>query len=165
MAWEKGQETRKENAEKTRQRNINNPGEALWYRYHITLEQFETLMEYQGGVCAICRKPPSGRNKKLSIDHDHACCDGHKSCGKCIRGLLCSRCNAVLGFLDDSADLFTAISLYLGQPPSKNALGLWPSDGKYSKGVEEIADFLLKRWCPHLCLENTPLPTPEETSE
>jgi hypothetical protein len=51
----------------------------------------------------------------LSIDHDHACCPGRISCGKCIRGLLCNRCNRALGLLGDSIELLKKMIAYLEQ--------------------------------------------------
>lgn len=38
----------------------------------------------------------------MHIDHDHSCCPGKGSCGKCVRGILCRNCNVGLGFLKDS---------------------------------------------------------------
>lgn len=58
----------------------------------------------QGGVCAICKQPPA-EGKALVWDHDHACCPGHSSCGLCIRGLLCSRCNTIAGFVEAASDV------------------------------------------------------------
>jgi len=37
--------------------------------YGITLAEYEQRLADQGGVCAICKKPP-GKNR-LSVDHDH----------------------------------------------------------------------------------------------
>lgn len=52
-------------------------------RYGITLEQYNALLEQQGGACAICQRvPKAGR---LHVDHDHKT--------KVVRGLLCYRCN------------------------------------------------------------------------
>lgn len=62
----------------------------LWKKYHITLEQYDALLEKQNGVCAVCHKPPTPQ-KRLCIDHDHKCC-GKVSCGKCVWGLLCDEC-------------------------------------------------------------------------
>lgn len=62
--------------------------------YGITPEQYDTLLESQGGLCAICRRPP--RKNRLHVDHDHTCCPARESCGDCIRGLLCVSCNSKL---------------------------------------------------------------------
>ena len=66
--------------------------------YRITLEDYEALLMKQKGVCAICKKGPEvqKRRKNLSVDHDHNCCIGQQSCGTCIRGLLCYKCNSAL---------------------------------------------------------------------
>lgn len=58
----------------------------------LTVERYENLLAKQGGVCAICKSPP--KQNALHIDHDHKCCPGTYSCGKCVRGLLCPTCNA-----------------------------------------------------------------------
>jgi len=42
---------------------------------------------------------PFGEGQQVCIDHD--CCDAEKrSCGKCIRGLLCLSCNTALGHIE-----------------------------------------------------------------
>lgn len=70
-----------------------------WLRdmYGLTLQEFYVLLDAQGGVCAICGTSEAGGKGRFHVDHDHACCPGRKSCGVCIRGLLCSRCNQKLG--------------------------------------------------------------------
>lgn len=34
------------------------------------------------------------------VDHDHKCCSGDKSCGKCVRGILCPGCNTGMHYYD-----------------------------------------------------------------
>lgn len=72
-------------------------------RFGLTIEQFEGLFGQQGGRCAICNVG----GETLHIDHDHACCPGvNRSCGGCVRGLLCMSCNNGLGrFRDDPVAL------------------------------------------------------------
>lgn len=91
---------------------------SLWNNYGLEAWQFIAMQEAQNGVCAICRETPtlSSRGWPLwNVDHDHSCCPTKgKSCGKCVRGLLCTPCNQGLGmFRDDPARLRNALS-YLG---------------------------------------------------
>ena len=83
---------------------------ARWKRAHrfarfgITEDEFKRLLEAQGHACGMCGEPFED-GQPVFIDHDHACCpvppDGHpRSCGKCIRGLLCFRCNTALGYIE-----------------------------------------------------------------
>lgn len=77
-------------------------------RFGITFQDFVDLLERQGGVCAICGGV-NANGYALSVDHDHECCAGDHSCGRCIRGLLCGNCNfGVAHFRDDPARLRAA---------------------------------------------------------
>lgn len=89
--------------------------------YSITLEEYERMYEYQGRTCAICQRA-TGARKALAVDHDHACCNGPYSCGRCVRGLLCGTCNKMLGhFRDDPAAPMRAYN-YLVAPPAHDVL-------------------------------------------
>lgn len=81
-------------------------------RYNITIEQYDALSDAQGGACAICRGV-NANGYRLSIDHDHACCPGGKSCGQCVRALLCAKCNFILGHANDDAARLRAAADYL----------------------------------------------------
>jgi hypothetical protein len=60
------------------------------------------LIETQSNKCAICLTEFGEGKKRPGVDHDHACCDTKaKSCGQCVRGLLCGNCNSLLGFVND----------------------------------------------------------------
>lgn len=80
--------------------------------YGLTLDEYRRMLDSQNGGCAICgQSNPGGR--ALAVDHDHACCPGAKTCGKCIRALLCDRCNRMLGLAQDSRDLLASAGWYL----------------------------------------------------
>ena len=87
--------------------------------YNITSEEYDRLLLTQNGLCKICRRAErlidtrTGEIMSLAVDHDHSCCPGTKTCGQCIRGLLCSSCNTALGLLDDDIDHLVRSILYL----------------------------------------------------
>ena len=83
--------------------------------YGITVEQYEQMVVDHNGQCAICGTYEPGGRGRLHIDHDHTCCVGKKSCGKCIRGLLCSKCNSVLGYFNDDINRLQSAIDYLAK--------------------------------------------------
>jgi hypothetical protein len=83
--------------------------ENLVRRYGITLKQFNEILTNQGNVCKICSRD----SKRFVIDHDHACCDTKKTCGKCIRGIICENCNRALGLVEDSIEILNNMIRYL----------------------------------------------------
>lgn len=72
----------------------------LRHYYGVTLEWFNEQLERQGGCCAICGIPAVDLQRRLVVDHDHDCCPGSRSCGRCVRELLCSNCNRTLGLFE-----------------------------------------------------------------
>jgi hypothetical protein len=74
--------------------------------YGISLPDYEELLQEQGGVCAICARPPRGR-RPLDVDHD-------PDSGK-VRGLLCGNCNRAIGLLDENPELFDRAKDYIAR--------------------------------------------------
>lgn len=78
-------------------------GWSLDYRYKMTVEEYEHQLAEQGGRCALCSNTQADQKRRLCVDHNHACCPGQKSCGECLRGILCSWCNHKIGVLEQIA--------------------------------------------------------------
>lgn len=95
-------------------------------KYKMTVEDYDARLDSQENQCACCHRDASEFDRWLAVDHDHECCPGEKSCGKCIRGLLCISCNRMLGFAaDDPQRLINGAEYLLAR---KNALGDDPPD-------------------------------------
>jgi hypothetical protein len=75
--------------------------QTIYKKYKLTKQMYLDMLEQQGGVCQICQGLP--KKYWLAVDHNHDCCPGTKTCGNCIRGLLCSSCNSFLGRVSDNA--------------------------------------------------------------
>jgi hypothetical protein len=85
--------------------------------FGIPAEVYWALYEFQGGKCAILHCRATGKTRRLAVDHDHKCCPGRTSCGKCVRGLLCNPHNEMFGRNGDDPDVFQSMAFYLITPP------------------------------------------------
>ena len=95
--------------------------------FNITPVEWELISTHQRGVCFVCERRPVGR--RLATDHCH-------STGL-LRGLLCNRCNALLGKIENNFKRFglhkipdmtvvralLRFALYIQKPPATEALG------------------------------------------
>lgn len=83
-------------------------------KYKMTLDQFNAMFAAQGSQCLLCKTPESER---WCVDHDHNCCPtkgGYiKTCGECVRGILCNDCNLGLGNFKDNPDALLEAYAYL----------------------------------------------------
>ena len=93
-------------------RYANNPTDRkerdLKRKYGLTIIQYEELKIKQNNRCAICARPPSRANFRemvLHVDHDH-------ETGK-VRGLLCAKCNRLVGLAYNKSEILTKASDYL----------------------------------------------------
>lgn len=63
---------------------------------------YVALLAEQDGKCAMCSALAVDSPYRFAIDHDHACCpQAEYTCGKCVRGIVCRRCNVALGLIED----------------------------------------------------------------
>jgi len=76
----------------------------LMRRYGLSQEELSALLTKQGGICAICESSSWGQLGPV-VDHDHVS-------GK-IRGILCVKCNLILGKLKDSPEFARKFITYL----------------------------------------------------
>lgn len=66
----------------------NHRARRLMTYYRLAWPEYEAMYFEQDGLCPICKVWEAE-----VVDHDHSCCPDWKSCGKCVRGLLCGGCN------------------------------------------------------------------------
>ncbi|MFI5607768.1 endonuclease domain-containing protein [Amycolatopsis sp. NPDC051903] len=85
----------------------------MFKKWGLTDEAYTALMRRQGFSCGICGGVFERGQKLPAVDHDHACCSHQGSCGLCVRGLLCTRCNIGLGYFRDNVQSLEAAVRYL----------------------------------------------------
>jgi hypothetical protein len=73
--------------------------------YNITPEQYNELFNVQEGRCPICGKHQDDFKRPFGVDHDHKT--------ESIRGLLCDKCNLLLGYAKDDIILLQKAIDYL----------------------------------------------------
>lgn len=81
-------------------------------KHGLSVNELNAILNEQDGRCAICKRMFHA-DETPCVDHDHRCCSGRRSCGKCVRGLLCSNCNAGIGMLGDNVDVLSNAVEYL----------------------------------------------------
>jgi hypothetical protein len=71
------------------------------YKYGLTPEAYQALLDSQNGACAICLKTSNGK-LPLCVDHCHTT--------GTVRGILCHGCNRAIAILDKPDLLNIALS-------------------------------------------------------
>jgi hypothetical protein len=81
-------------------------------KYGMTIDQYNAMLLGQRGLCAICGDArPGGRTNRMHVDHCHST--------KIVRGLLCSRCNQMLGYAKDDPSRLIRAAFYLNAEVAK----------------------------------------------
>lgn len=91
------------------------------WKYGITQDQFESLLEKQGGGCGVCKRADPGKHT-WRVDHDHLT-------GK-VRGVLCGTCNSGLGHFKDSPENLRNAIAYLDRSKNDSVLSEMRHDPK-----------------------------------
>jgi hypothetical protein len=82
--------------------------------FKMSVEDFERKLQEQDNKCAICGRDFDSSLKGMPhVDHDHACCSGVRSCGKCVRNIVCHKCNIVIAYADDDPEILQHAIEYL----------------------------------------------------
>lgn len=81
--------------------------------YAVSLEEWNRILDAQGGGCAGCGSV--GKTRSLHTDHSHKT--------KVVRGILCASCNSALRKLKDNPAIAKNLAKYLQEPPAVSVLG------------------------------------------
>jgi hypothetical protein len=88
-------------------------------KYNITESEYDTILQYRENKCAICKRDNDGtvgKHGRFHVDHDH-------TTGK-VRGILCQRCNQMLGCANDNVEVLLSAIEYLQNPPANKVLNI-----------------------------------------
>jgi hypothetical protein len=134
--------------EKDRRYKFCSDCKQFWHqlKHGVSGRQIREMIDRQNGRCAMCQK-----QSRLVIDHDHKCCPGDFSCGRCIRALLCHQCNLGIGNLQDDPALALIGAYYLMYQ-------------RHPKAKPEQVQQLLLSYLENLAVTNTPI-TPYAPAE
>ena len=74
----------------------------IWFRkYKGTEEQYQHYVNAE--TCDWCNLPFG--EERHNQDHDHNCCQGERTCGKCLRGVVHNSCNRIIGIVETESRL------------------------------------------------------------
>jgi hypothetical protein len=75
----------------------------VYFKYGMSEEDYMEMFSSQDGRCLICNGTQP--NKRLAVDHNHLTGD--------VRGLLCSKCNSLIGLAGENPSVLVNASIYL----------------------------------------------------
>lgn len=78
-------------------------------KYRLTAVQLQSLLLVD--QCPVCGGDVTERSG--AIDHDHSCCGSEKTCGECVIGVICLKCNAGIGYFDNHPGVMMSAIDYL----------------------------------------------------
>ena len=84
----------------------------LRQRYGLSYDDFQSILHAQNYCCAICEVEISHgleyrTNRSVAVDHNH-------DTGE-VRGILCSKCNLMLGHARESTEILYKSIVYLSE--------------------------------------------------
>jgi len=74
-------------------------------KYGITIETYDKMSESQNNCCAICGESRDNFKTNFAVDHNHETNE--------VRGLLCGKCNLILGYANDNIPILENAIKYL----------------------------------------------------
>lgn len=74
-------------------------------KYGMSIKDMEAMLAAQGGVCAVCKSPKPNTKDLWVIDHNH-------TTGR-VRGVLCGRCNSMIGYSTEKLHILYGAIDYL----------------------------------------------------
>ena len=102
---------RQQNSDAVKQYRIDNRQkhyrQELVRKYGVEPTWFDEQMRQQGDSCVCCKREFQLGDKQTSPHVDHC----HET--KAVRGILCNRCNTVLGLCKDDDKLLSSLARYL----------------------------------------------------
>jgi len=114
------EQARQRDRERCREYNLaNKSGTRLrhvWNSYRLSAVRYGEML---AAGCAIC--PADFASNQDDVDHDHKCDHperGIHCCERCVRGLLCRRCNLRVGAYERGQNSDADIAAYLGREQS-----------------------------------------------
>ena len=110
-AKQKYRDWREENIDKVRayrkQNRAKHYRQEVMRKYGVDEGWFDEQLKKQGGMCECCNRKFAWGDKQTTPHVDHC----HQS-GE-VRGILCNRCNSVLGLSKDDPNLLSTLAEYL----------------------------------------------------
>lgn len=88
-----------EYSERVRKQNLKS-------NYGLSVDEFDSLLRSQGGVCAICKtSEPGGKHDQFIVDHNHTTGG--------LRSILCNDCNGAIGYFQDNVVIIQNLIDYI----------------------------------------------------